>query len=160
MGYTEVFESASSIDNTIHGQTFTCPVNCTVQSMTAAVGSWYGGYVRYAIYRADNWSLVAQTNYGQCPGCWFAVPDWLTLNFGAAPTLVGGVDYVMVVSSIDEVNVASTSGANQAGIDQSYSFSTYWDNGDLIGYDFPATLQSASNNYNQYSIYCTIMPTN
>jgi hypothetical protein len=162
-GNTAIFDDETCMADNICGEIFSCPANCTAQSLTAAVRSRCGTYVSYAIYRLSDWSLVAQTQYAELPaGGWDDDPAWLTLNFtGSPPVLQCDVDYILVVSSLSDpygAFVACYTSEDENGIDQYFGWSTYWDGGLLIGFDYPSTLTSPNSNYNHYSIYATITP--
>jgi hypothetical protein len=157
----EIFEEervvCSNWECWVLGQIFTCPDDGFAVSMTAAVSSYCTGggmYVRYAIYRFDDFGLVAQTEYAEVEAQGES-PDWQTLAFADPPLLEDGEDYVLVVAASGDpygVLVAFGYAECDDGVEEVLYEYYAWD------LEFPVELLDPSPTYEEYSICCTVLP--
>jgi hypothetical protein len=82
-------------------------------------------------------------------------PDWQTLEFADPPLLEDGEDYVLVVAASGDpygVLVAFGYAECDAGVEEVLDEYYAWD------LEFPVELLDPSNTYEEYSIYCTVLP--
>ena len=119
-------------------------------------------YIRCAIYESG-FDLLGETiaEVVEAQGV-YSMPEWQTFEFAdPLPELIADEYYVLVVSAVNSpypIYVAYDEAEEEHGVEMEYEFNYWFDDFVLFGFNYPQQLDDPIATYEQYSIYCTIMP--